>query len=326
MTTRSSRARHYAGPFVALLAFALTTTRAFADPSPADIESARALYVHGMELRDKGDLPGSLKQFRAAASLAPTAITSLEMGRALLLMGNLVEARNVFMSIERLAIRVDESQKATDARAESKSLADELRTRIPSIRVETTPQTSDEVRIFIDGAPVPPEAKDLPRKLNPGVHTVSAETHAAKATTSVNLLEGENRSVTLTLAPKLTTASPGGAQSEHSNSSKLTTDSPRNAGWLYGGLGVTGVGLVAGSVTGLLAISKTNTLADTCSGVHCPPSAADDISSAKTLGNVSTVAFAVAGAAAVTSLVLWLTQGQVTAAVPVAPASGRRAE
>jgi len=51
-----------------------------------------------------------------------------------------------------------------------------------------------------------------------------------------------------------------------------------------------------GSVTGVVAYSKTNAVRSRCDGNQCPPELAADAEEARDLANVSTAAFAIAGA------------------------------
>ena len=83
-----------------------------AEPNAADLDTARGLYVEGLELRDAGKLEMSLARFKAAHALAATPITSLELGRAHTLLAELVEAREVLLSVERMPVQSGESPKA----------------------------------------------------------------------------------------------------------------------------------------------------------------------------------------------------------------------
>jgi hypothetical protein len=77
---------------------------------------------------------------------------------------------------------------------------------------------------------------------------------------------------------------------------------------VFAGAGLAVSGLVVGGVTGLLAMAKASTVKDNCHGTVCDPSVRGDVSSGRTLGNVSTVAFAAAGVGAalgIVGLALW---------------------
>ncbi|MRG97578.1 tetratricopeptide repeat protein [Polyangium spumosum] len=68
------------------------------------------------------------------------------------------------------------------------------------------------------------------------------------------------------------------------------------------GLGVLGVGV--GAVTGALSFSKVDDIRARCQGNHCLAADRDNAEQARLLGNVSTVAFVVGGAAAAAGVAL----------------------
>ena len=172
-----------------------------AAPSAVDVAQARELLNMGLELRGKGDVAASLEKLKAAYALVRTPITGLELGRTYMMVGNLVEARETFLSNARIAERSEETARSKAARKESEELAEQLRTRIPSLSVKITGVPSDTVAVTIDGASVPNEALAAPRLVDPGSHTVVARsTTGGVAETTVELKEGETRDVELKIA------------------------------------------------------------------------------------------------------------------------------
>jgi hypothetical protein len=299
MTTRSNRLACALALAVCLVA---SVARAGAEPSPADVETARALYVEGLELRDKGDLQTSLSRFRAAYALAATPITSLELGRAHVLVGQLVEARDVLLQVERLPQSASESAKAQHARVEAKTLAEQLRTRISTMTITfAPPQPPRPPRVTVDGAVIPPEAIGAPRKVNPGRHAVFAELGGARATNDVVLGEGETRNVVLRLEGVIGGDTPPPPPPPPGRDDGLGP-------WFYVGLATAGVGVLAGSITGAVALSKASSLDKECSGTVCPKSAQSDLDTSRTMGTISTVSFVIAGIGATVALVVWLSQ------------------
>lgn len=317
MTTRSSSHR-LAGAAVLVVALALAGT-AGAEPNAADVETARGLYVEGLELRDAGRLEVSLARFKAAHALAATPITSLELGRAHALLAQLVEAREVLLSVERMPPNATESPKAANARLEARKMADLLRERIPAIRIVFNPAPQAPPQVTIDGTPIPPEALATPRKVNPGNHVVVADSNGSHATASVLLVEREVRTVALSFEP------PGSSANQATSPTRSDTTrppEPDRAGptpWFYVGLGTAGVGIVVGTITGALALSKASTLESECTGSACPRSAESDLNSSRTMGTVSTIAFGVAGAGLVIVAVAWLTRPSAGTQVRTTP-------
>jgi hypothetical protein len=188
------------GP-VLFLAVAGSPGVARAQPSASDMAQARELLNEGLDLRDKGDAASALEKLKGAHALANTPITGTELGRTYLALGKLVEARETFLSVARIPPRPDETSRSKTARADSEKLADQLRQRIPTLRVKVTGVPVDTVSVSIDGASVPSAALDAPRLLNPGTHAVFARsTTGGTAETQVTLKEGEARDVELKIA------------------------------------------------------------------------------------------------------------------------------
>jgi len=74
-------------------------------------------------------------------------------------------------------------------------------------------------------------------------------------------------------------------------------------GLVYGGFGVGIVGLGLGAVTGAMTLSKANKVDPQCANDICAPAAKSDLDSAKTLGTISTIGFAVGAAGVVAGVV-----------------------
>jgi hypothetical protein len=299
MTTRSNRLAVPLAGVVALVFSLVHARAAAAEPTAADVETARALYVEGLELRDRGDVETSLERFRAAHALAATPITSLELGRAMSLVGQLVEARELLLLVDRMPPNPSESAKATHARTEARTLAEQIRPRIPTLVVGFSPSPPRPPRVLVDGVPVPQEALASPRRVNPGRHIVYAELGGARASQDVLLLEGESKNVTLRLEGSL-----GAAPAPPAPAS--SADAGVGA-WFYVGVAVAGVGVATGTITGAIALSKASTLEAECFGTRCPRSAQSDLDTSRTMGTISTVAFVIGGLGGALAVVGWLT-------------------
>ncbi|HSO33495.1 MAG TPA: hypothetical protein VLT33_13270 [Labilithrix sp.] len=310
MTTGFSR---QLGASLLLLGLAVPLP-ARAEPNAADIETARGLYVEGLQLRDAGRLDVSLARFKAAHSLAATPITSLELGRAYALVADLVAARDVLQSVERMPVLATESTKAASARLEARALAEQIRERMPALRIAFSREPASPPHVTIDGQPIVPESLGTPRKVNPGSHVVIAETtDGARANASVVLAEREVRTLTLTLGPgghpEVPPETKGDAKGERG---PLTP-------WFYVGLGTAGVGVLTGTITGIVALAKADSLESQCTGTQCPRYAEGDLSTSRTMGTVSTIAVVVAGAGVAVALVSWFTRPAAATPVRAAP-------
>jgi hypothetical protein len=168
------------------------------DPSSMDIAQARELFNQGLALREKGDKAGAVEKLRGANALAHTPLTGLELARAYIAVGKLVEAREACLSVARMPVQAAETVRSRNARADSAKLADELHARIPNVSVKITGVAADSVAVTIDGAVVATEALDAPRWVDPGIHDIVARsTSGGVAEAKVALTEGESREVEL---------------------------------------------------------------------------------------------------------------------------------
>jgi hypothetical protein len=263
----------------AILAIVATlgATTAHADPTPADLESARELYRDGKELRQKGDLRGALERFKAAHGYGQTPVTGLELGRAHMQLGELVEAREVFLSIARLKVASDETDKSAQARAEAAELAEQVRGRIPTVIVKVSGSPPNaEPAVTIDGVNVPVVSLSSIRKVNPGEHTVAVRVGTHEEKRSVTVSEGESKDVSVDFA---------GVSSDPQPSVR------RIHPLTYAGAGLAAAGLVVGTVGGVLALGKASSVDDACNGLSCPPSVKSDVDDGRTFATVSTIGF-----------------------------------
>jgi hypothetical protein len=182
----------------ALAAFAVAST-AHAQ-SAADLETARALFKEGKELRARGDLHGALEKLKAAHAVGRTPITGLELARTHALLGELVEAREVALDVARIRVAPDETERSTEARSEAIQLAEELRERIPDVTVHVSGAPEGVVpEVVIDGRALPPDLVGEPFKVDPGTHVVAVVESRGGATSreTVTIAEREARQVTL---------------------------------------------------------------------------------------------------------------------------------
>ncbi len=168
-----------------------------------DLETARALFKEGRELRAAGDLHGALTKLKAAHAVGRTPITGLELARTHVLAGELVEAREVALDVARIRVAPDETERSAAARVEAAQLAQELRDRIPDVTVHVTGAPAGLVpEVVIDGRALPPDLVGEPFKIDPGDHVVAVIARAgatSKATVTVG--ERESRQVSLAYPP-----------------------------------------------------------------------------------------------------------------------------
>lgn len=278
-----------------------------AEPSAADKETARSLVLSGRDKRKSGDLQGALEDFERAHTIMGVPTTGLELGKAQIALGLLVEARTTLLDVSRYRERSDEPEPFKRARREAKPLADALLPRLATVNLELENVPSGFTpKVTIDGHPA--LAVSGPLKLNPGKHEIVAAVGDEEKRAVVEVDEGGTDDVTLKFSGEVPdTAS--SASSDPARGPSSTGDEPASGHsklLLYAGIATAGAGVLVGSVTGLLAFSEYTNVTG-CRNNQCPPPTHDAIDRGMMFGNVSTVSFIIAGigaAAAVVALLL----------------------
>jgi len=295
MTRFISRAGGVALSLSLFASFAVAERVALAQPaaSAADLESARELILKGRELREKGDLPGALEKLKAAHALAHTPITGIELARTHAALKQPLEARDVCLAIGRMPVTREETSRSKEAREEAAKLADDMKPKIATLSVQVRAPKDRVVLVKVDGVEVPPAAVES-RKVNPGKHVVTARIDdGPEATANAEVGEGETRALTLEPTVPAVKAVAGPVTPIVPKPDEYV-DEKRMSPLVPIGFALGGIGLVAGTVTGLLAVSIKGSL-DTCVAKECYGDSATDLERAKTMASVSTVAFVIGG-------------------------------
>ncbi len=280
--------------------------------SDSDRATARDLGQQGEAALGAKDWKQAEDDFHRADALfhAPTLI--LGLARAQAAQGKFVEA---WENYHRVVL-----ENVTSSPGFVKALAD-AQSEIGAIegrrsRVTVTVTGADAPKVTIDEAPIRVEALGIERFIDPGSHVFKAAADGyLPATQALTIGEGSTQKVVLELqkdpaalvvapAPVGTAApySPVGAEPASSSGGS----SPARTVGLVA-LGVGGVGLIEGVVTGVLALGKHSDLSKACTNGTCPPSENSDLSTYHTMGTLSTVGFIVGGVGVAGGLVLVLT-------------------
>jgi len=308
-----------------LLAAALGVSAvASAEPTAADRETARGLMTEGRTARDKGDMKEALKAFLGADAIMHVPTTGLEVAKAQVALGLLVEARETALRITRIGEKASDPPPFKQARDAAAAMNDDLGTRIPSltVTVKNVPAGAT-AEVTIDDAPIPAEGLGQARKLDPGHHVVVAKAGGVDAKQEIDLAEKDQKQLTVELPAGAVSTTGGAATTTETPVTPEQTQTHKSGGskvLMFGGFGLAGAGVVAGAITGILSMSKTNSIKSSgfCSGTVCGPEENQDISSAKSMATISTVSFIAAGAGAVLGVVGLLT-GNASASPSATP-------
>ena len=277
---------------------ALAPAAALAAPSPKEKADARAFLSEARKATKEKRWSDAVGAFQTADGLDPSPALEFELAQTEIAAGKLSEAAKLLAKIN---AGTEGALPARKAREAAKKALDELRPRIPGVRVIVLGPTG-KVSVIVDGADADADAS-AEISVNPGNHIVGASADGWNpAEKELKLAEGAHEKVELTLTSTRAAAPP-----QETSGSRLP------------GIVVTSVGgaaLVLGGVFGGLAFSATSSAKALCNGNVCPPAAAGDISSSRTFGNVSTGMFIAGGVIAAAGVVL----------IIVAPGGGKKDE
>jgi hypothetical protein len=314
----SSRGRSLAW----LLASMLVATAAHADPSAADRETARGLMQQGRELRAKNDEKGALKSFQAADAIMHVPSTGMEVARSQVALGQLVEARDTIAGIRRIPAKPSDPVPFKEARAKAEELDASLNGRVPALTIWVKGAADDETpEVSIDGEALPAGVLGLPRAVDAGHHVVSVKSASGEAKQEIDVHEGEQKTVDLTLVAAATpVAAPPeeGSDEAEPEAAPPETRSHKPTVVTWAGVGLAGAGVIAGTVTGVLSLSKKSSLQRECANDVCGPSSYSDYDSAHSMATISTIGFIAAGVGAAVATVSLIVGHDVPAPEPAA--------
>jgi hypothetical protein len=287
--------------------FLTLTCVAHAEPSSADKEVARKAMGEGRDKREASDLKGALAAFEKAHEIMNVPSTGIEVARTQQKMGLLKEAYETAQAVTKIPVAAKEPAPFAAARVDAQKMADELATKIPSLNIKLSDTTEGvQATTIVDGATVAPDARKA-FHVNPGDHTVVAKlSDGTEKTEKVTVKEGETKEIVFSFKKEI-------KEDKEAHDAPPPTEEPQAKSKFLRpmpltGFAIAGIGLVAGTVTGAIAISKASSAKGDCfDDVHCGPVTHDSIRLGRKMATVSNVSFAVAGVGAAIAVVGLLT-------------------
>jgi len=216
-------------------------------------------------------------------------------------LGHLVEARDAAVAVALIPVAAGESQAFTDARTEARTMAEQLKARIPTLRPVVQGLSTDlPIEVFVDGQPVAPATALDYRPMNPGSHTlVVRATGYKEATVDVALVEKDRKDIAIDMErdPSSVTTAPVPSTPMPVAPAVHAVPQPESgnnwAGWSLVGVGAAGMGL--GLVSWLGMRSARDTMNDHCDSNAriCDSTGLDAADRGKTWTAVNTVSILV---------------------------------
>jgi hypothetical protein len=278
------------------LSLSVLTTSYFAYADASSSGAAQALFDEGKKLTEKKDYAAACPKFAASQKLDPGAGTLLHLGDCYEKQGKFASAWATYVDAAAAARAKNRNDWADNAKAR----AERIEPKVPKL-VFVVQRGVPGLELSRDGALVDVAAAGTPLPIDPGVHALEARAKGYKSwSKSVTLKEGATERVDVpaleaepVVAAEPTMPTPPPASSAKPETVK-TGGGLRTAGYVTAGIGI--VGLAAGGVTGLLAMQNNNKSKDLCPSERCAnQEGVDAASQAKSLGNVSTIAFVAGG-------------------------------
>jgi hypothetical protein len=313
-----------------VLALALAAPAWAAEPDASTRAAARKIATDGVAALQQGDAELASQKLEKAFELLPAPSIALWSARALIKRGQLVEASERLLQAGRLPAS-EGNERAVQAQAQKDAALElaALSPRIPKLVITLDGAQPSEVSVSLDGKPLSSALLGEEQLANPGAHKVTGTRGAEQAEEAFSLVETQKAQVLLHFhgpAPKLAAAAaaaPLSAGQAPPAPPAATPTAPATAPSVaakpsggshtlaFVALGVGGVGLITGGVTGLIALGKRGDLNKNaaCTDGKCQPSVQGDVDSFRAMRTVSGIGFIAGGVFAATGVVLLLTGG-----------------
>ena len=276
-----------------------------ASAQPKDArEQARALGERGVGLLNEGKYAAALEALEKADALYHATTITFYMGECNKYLGHLLEARAAYEKVVKDPLPADASAPIRASHEKAKAELAGIAKRIPWISIELVPDERQSANITVDGKTISAD-KIGHVDLDPGAHHVeAARVTGGSARADVTLKEGENKPVRLEFATGPAgplVPPPSETEVEPASSSAHPLRTPG-----FVALGVGGVGLLIGAITGAVSISKVNAFKKDCNPMtgSCPPGDASKGATANTFATVSDIGFILGGVGAAAGVTL----------------------
>jgi hypothetical protein len=309
-----SRARAGLLAVLCLLASGTASAQAIDDASRT---AARALGTSGVEEYQAGHHQAASDRLEKAYAIARVPSLGLWSARSLRELGKLVEAADRYL--ETVSLQVPEGDYVIQKQAQTDATRElnELKLRIPVLRIEVKGANAGEVSVSVDGTPLAASLVSEPRLVNPGEHRVEGAHGADRATAKVTVAEASRATAVLDFStPKAAAPASGeGGGGSFQAKRRVAANPPeaaapssssamRLAGLVTAGAGVIVVGI--GTYLALDAKSAYSEARKRCVGLDCAPGPYDDIQAARRQGDIASVVLGLGGTTLATGAALWL--------------------
>lgn len=312
-------------------------TLAQSNPTDADRATARQLGQEGFAALDAKDYKTAQDRLRRADQLVHAPTLLLGLARAFAGEHKYVRAQESYQRIIREGVAPGAPEAFKQALEAAKAEVGAIMPLVGGVNIIVTAAGGgadpQNIKVTVDEVPINAASLGVKRAIDPGEHDLIATADGYKQVElKFTVPEGGSLDVPVALEKDpnavVTPPTPTGTATGTVPPPPPTTtgpippppppppQSPSLVPWIVMGIG--GVGLVTGAITGGIALGDHGTLtsgSNPCKGGTCPPSQSSELSSYHTVGDISTAGFIVGGAGVAAGIVLLLVQPKASAEV-----------
>jgi len=268
-----------------------------AEPNAAEARTlAREFALQGADAYERHDDAAALDRFRRAYALYAAPSISVMEARCLVRLGRLLEALDKYEETAHANLTPDAPEAFRGAVLDAQREVAELRARIPrlEVRVSGDARQLEQMKLELDGKPVPAALLNVERPIDPGPHRLTGrQPNGVPIKVLFTLAETDRRLVEVVMD---TSQLKPIAEEQSAPTAARRPLTQRRDFWGYSSLGLGAVAVGVGAVSGLTALHRKEQLDEVCNP-GCPLNAAKDLDSFRTQRTVSYAAFALGAAA-----------------------------
>jgi hypothetical protein len=183
-----------------------------------------------------------------------------------------------------------------------------LKHKVPTV-VFTMPSDAPRgTTVKCDGTTLGAPSLGIALPMDPGKHTVVVTNDDGELTSELEVAMGDKKTFALTLPPHKEKPAPEGPTVAAPLAPNPTPPpSGGGRGWAWALVAIGGAGIVGGAVTGGIVFGEKPTIDQNCPSLQCNDTGLSALSTARTLGIVSDVAFAVGGVSLLVGFIVLVT-------------------
>lgn len=280
-----------------------------------DIAKADALYQEGIKKLQAGQYSEACQLLQESLELDLAAGTKFALADCRAFSGEIATAVGHYEAYLKMVEEMSPEKQAKQAKAgrveRAKAQLKALRPEVPMVTFEVTGKLPAGTRVEHDGKELNVDSLRTPMAVDPGEHWVRVFVPDKEAReTRYSIAKGQSRAVQLEVPVHEPAVNISGDSLEK-GSVERKTSGMRMGAYIVGGIGLAGIGV--GAAFGGMVLSGSKDLLARCpkeegtGKLICRSDAdGDALKRSQTHGMVSTVGFAVGGAALATGVVLWL--------------------